>query len=381
MRVLCYYGGSGSMAYAAKKLGHTIVGNIEPRNFERGETFRHNFKEAFFSKRLSVMLDSLSKIDIMLGHPSCGAFSSFNIFTRKHADEVVNFFNGVKLIKPEFFICDNLEKSCLHIKPVLSELTNEYNIYPQFIQNKYYGNPQNRKRVYIIGGKKKYKYVPTPNENKNNIVSVKDRIGHLLGKEGQVYGHFEMKRNNNWDRMLHVKQHGKPMTYAEGKEWWKNKTTKDLVKYINKDGIEKVRIGLKKIPWETNCNVLTGSTPKVHPIRNNCLTVKESLLLMGYEDDFEIPGIVTDQNNEVDFIVNYYRKIRKGVCIESIKHFIKDIQICFDNGKTLKEHETWFTGKEYENSEFVNLLKLLLCKKQGKINCTHCQLKNICKEF
>jgi site-specific DNA-cytosine methylase len=379
MNVLCVYGGSGSMAYAAKKLGHTVIGNIEPRSFERGETFLHNFKHTFFKKDF-VNLHSLKnkQIDLLLGHPSCGAFSSFNISTKKNSDEIVNFFEVVKQLQPEFFICDNLEKACKTITPILLQLTNEYNIFPQFIQNLYYGNPQDRKRLYVIGGKKKYHFVPTPNEDKYSITTVSDRIGHLLGMEGKIYGHYEQPDNDNWSRMLHVQGTNKKMTYAEGKEYWKHIKPGKIIQYINPSRELKTRIGLLKVRWDSGpCNTLTGSTPKVHPIRNNNLTVKESLLLMGYGDDFEIPGIKIDENNKHKLNIGYYKKIRKGVCIESIKHFILNIDLYKRPG--LKFHS--FTGKEYENSDEVNKLKLTLCNKQGAIYCYFCKLKRFCKEF
>lgn len=375
MKVLCFYGGIGSMAYAAKNLYCEVLGNIEPRSFEDGSTYLYNFPGTFFSKDVNDIIKFKDNVDILLGHPSCGAFSGINWRqSQKTSNEIESFFMGILKIKPRFFIMDNLEKSVDKIKENF-HLLKDYNVYPQFITNRNYGNSQIRKRLYLIGALKELDFFPCPDERSFNY-SIKDKIEDLYGIEGQISNHYDCILDENFTLMKSVLAYDKPSTYGECIEYFKTYPRNKCIKYIKKNKTIGTRIGFTIPDWESKSAVILGKPIIIHSQRNTPYTIRESLRLMGIGDDFKIIGQKPNDKLRVKPNDKFYKKVSKGVCIESITHFIDNI-IKFDGIKGWR-----YTLKEYANSEKINSLKLFICSKQntnGSYCMYVCKLKNICK--
>jgi len=381
MKVLGVYGGIGSMLVAARNASCDIVGNIEPRDFEDGETFIYNFPGSMFSKGDLLPAD----VDLIVGHPSCGSYSAINWRAEKiKRDEVENFVNVVNFYNPKFFIMDNLPKMFIDYGADFwyENLSEKYDISPVFVNNRFYGNAQVRKRVYLIGSLKKYKYVPLPGENNKLAVTTKDVIGHLLGGECMVENHNDINYSDYWSSMTNVLKPQTKSTYAEMNDHVSKWPEGKSFKYFKADGEEGTRIGLTKMRWNGQCGTLSSTARQIHPIRCTPLTIKEQLLLMGYPDEFVVKGMKVSENNTWKIRGKEYHQVNKGVCIQSIQYFIEQVKhyVKYD-GEYVHEVTTCL---ETSNDQHVNSFKYHYCQKPGVLikrdKCSICKMRNICRK-
>lgn len=107
--------------------------------------------------------DLKGKANIIVGGSPCQSFSLAGKrrgFEDTRGTLFFHYVNAVKEVQPEFFIFENVKGMISHdkgetIKTVLSSF-NEigYNIDFDVFNSKYYGVPQNRERIYIVGKRK-----------------------------------------------------------------------------------------------------------------------------------------------------------------------------------------------------------------------------------
>jgi len=381
MNVLGVYGGIGSMLVAARNAGLTVVGNIEPRSFEDGETFLHNFPGTKFSKGELINC----KPDLILGHPSCGSYSGINWRQEKvERDEVENFVKAIQHYEPSFFIMDNLPKMFIDYPASFwyNELSDKYDISPVFVNNRFYGNAQVRKRVYVIGSLKELKYVPVPGEDNTLSTTTEDVISYLLGKENTIENHHDVNPDDYWSSMTNVLKPNTKSTYREMYEHVKNYPEGKSFKYFKSDGEVGTRIGLTKVKWKDNCGTLSSTARQIHPIRCTPLTIKEQLILMGYPDDFTIKGMKVGKDGTWRIRGKEYHQVNKGVCVQSIQYFIEQIKLYYETSGSYDPKVT--TGLETFSHDEVNKFKYQYCQKPGVTidskKCSLCKLRKICSK-
>jgi len=380
MNVLGVYGGIGSMLVAARNAGCNVVGNIEPRDFEDGQTFIHNFPGSMFSKGELLPCD----VDLIVGHPSCGSYSRINWRADKiKRDEVENFVNVVNFYNPKFFIMDNLPKMFIDYNADFwyKELGAKYDISVVFVNNRLYGNAQVRRRVYLIGSLKKFKYVPLPGENRKFKKTTADVIGHLLGKEGQIENHNDIDYSDFWSSMTNVLEPKTKSTYAEMGQHVLGYPEGRSFKYFKEDGEEGTRIGLTKVRWDDHCSTLSSTARQIHPVRLTPLTIKEQLLLMGYPEDFVIKGMKVNEDSTWKIRGQEYQQVNKGVCIQSIQYFIEQVKH-YDEYPG-EYHPDVTTCVETSSEPHVNSFKYAYCQKPGvyitRDKCSICKMRNVCR--
>ncbi len=311
MNILSIYGGVGSMLLPAKKLKIKILGNIEPRKFahykdEKGKnTFEQNFKKIPFIKRQEIPDYFKINVDILTGHPSCGAYSLLNPnkgkdLSKKNTSEIPNFIQAIKIIKPNYFVMDNLPKS-LEVVPVdawYRHLSKRYDLFPEWVSNYHYGNvQQTRKRFFMIGAKKEKEFRFLPGEFENNI-HLKDVIGSI---HNQLYGfienHFKHQRNVISLRSSGVFNYGEKCTWKELAAHFKNQKEGYILKYHAKDKTIKTRFGFRKSKWIGNCGVLVG-VPTIHPKTNYPFSIRERLMIQGVDKNFVVYSEKLNSKNE-----------------------------------------------------------------------------------
>lgn len=386
MNVLGIYGGIGSMLQAAKNEGLDVIGNIEPRDFEDGQTFLHNFPGTEFHKNFEFIHEYENEIDLILGHPSCGSYSAINWReTKIDRNEIENFVKCIQFYKPQFWIMDNLPKMFIDYPASFwyDELSDEYDISPVFVNNRFYGNSQIRKRVYLIGSLKKYKFVPLPGERLELNVSTKDVIGSILFKEGQIENHNDVNHEDFWSAMTNVLAPNKRSTYLEMYEHVLNWPQGKSFKYHKEDGEEGTRIGLTKVRWDKHCSTLSSTARQIHPVRCTPLTIKEQLLIMGYPDDFVIKGMPVREDGTWKIRGQEYHQVNKGVCVQSIQFFINQIKYFYES-KDKGKYPEGLTLIESSSDKNVNSFKYQYCQKSNttisEIKCSICKLKSICRK-
>lgn len=340
MKAVGIYAGIGSQLVAAKNAGFEVVANCEPRTFESGETFEANFEGAKFCRKFQELLEITETADLVVGHPSCGSYSSINWRAargekQKPKDEINRFMFAVDKIRPKFFIMDNLPKMVLDYTADkwLEVLGENYYITPVCINNRGYGNAQRRARLYIIGSKKEIRYIPLPFEISSDKYKVtKDIIDDLLGKEGKVPNHYDVYSDIPWKRMTHVIRRGHTATFEGMKEFLKKYPEGRPIAYHKESGEMGARIGVSKVKYNGSCSTLSSVASQIHPVRLTPLTIREHLRLMGYPDDFVIVDHIPDKNNKCAISSRAYHQVNKGVCIQSSEFFIRQMKTFLEFG-------------------------------------------------
>ena len=193
MKVLDLFAGAGGFALGFKNAGYKIKTAIEVDKWAC-DTLRQNFKNT------NVIEDSVEKIiknknfinklkkhDIIIGGPPCQGYSLCRRGKGEPGDPrnklVYTFFEYIKLIRPKFFIMENVanlykakNKKGELVQEILREEAEKlgYSFYIKVLNAAEFGVPQNRKRTFIVGSLIELKNpFPKPTHNLNGNFDLK----------------------------------------------------------------------------------------------------------------------------------------------------------------------------------------------------------------
>lgn len=162
LKVLGISAGNGVLLYPFKKY---VVANIEIRpafQTENDAQWKLNFPNAKLVKLKEFNqkgLEPIKDVDIIMGHPNCGAGSVLRLaksksYTTSRGDASIDLFvNGIQFYKPKFFLLENLVALFNSFpKEEMKEMFKGYKL--KFLTGpvSQWGNSQiGRKRLVIIG--------------------------------------------------------------------------------------------------------------------------------------------------------------------------------------------------------------------------------------
>lgn len=299
--ILGIYSGIGPNLLPAKQLGWNILGNIEPRAGFNLDTFRLNFPGIYVSDSWDGIESFTSKVDILVGFPTCRFFSSagFQWLTpeqraKKRAtfDEFEQCRKVIELIKPKLFLLENVQQMVKYYHFTIDK----YQVDEIFISNYDYGNCQQRKRLWIIGNSKdlQLNFIHT---NKCISKTLKNMIGDLPTNDIQEIQHVHLKPNNKLSfggvsKGLDGKKYITVKDIADYSAFFKPLTA---LPYINRKGEQKIRIGLKRASWDKKCPVIGTHDSILHPDTGWPLTIRERARILGFPDSFKFLGTYKEQ--------------------------------------------------------------------------------------
>lgn len=391
MKISGIYSGIGSILIPAKQMGWNITNCFE----DRKEFQKFNPLEDYFNTRMYKNFDSFinntDKIDIIISQPKCGMFSTYpstRIKTCTKHPHMNNLIFAINKFQPEFFAIENLPKlfSVISIQELYEDLDFQYDIFPEYVTNCGYDNVQLRRRLWIIGAKKKLHYIFKANEHEP-IITVKDTIQDLLSEESyhQFTNHHKINPNGQVKFMINVvsidgKQFtpDKYFTWAQLKKYKfdRDKGERRTFLYTNRMGETWVKGFIKPTHWNRYSTTLAGSDcVPLHPKRFDPLTIRERLRFQGMPDDYKFDGIKLNEKNEMDPRTNirYYWMTSRCIPTQFVEYLFKEFI-----GETLPIYSSVRLYKDY----LVNLMKYLGCKKnlltRSKSNCIFCAIKNTC---
>lgn len=160
MNVLGICGAQGALLFEFKE---HLIANVEPRavfHSKKEEQWKLNFGDIPFVRSLEEVKNS--KIDLILGSPSCGHSSVFSYSRKKslgkpREDVTLNLYlSSIKKFKPAIFMLENLPK-LLDFIPIWEWEHNlpDYKLIVHCHSVTVFGNSQqSRKRLVLIGVRK-----------------------------------------------------------------------------------------------------------------------------------------------------------------------------------------------------------------------------------
>ncbi|WP_139452392.1 DNA cytosine methyltransferase [Campylobacter armoricus] len=172
LKVASTFSGIGAFEMALRKLNinHTIkfAGDID--NFVKQSYFaNYDIKESNWHSDITKFDATPFKgqIDILVGGSPCQSFSI--VGKRKGLEDTRGtlFYDYARIIKecePKVFIYENVKGLINHNEGKTWQIVQEtfkslgYTIYSQILNSKYYGIPQNRERIFLVGFKDKLKF-------------------------------------------------------------------------------------------------------------------------------------------------------------------------------------------------------------------------------
>lgn len=400
MKVLGVFGGIGSMMIGAKQQGYEVIGNIEERPMFFTGTFEANFPGAFMVNSIDDLTqeqkEKCKDIDLILGHPKCGSFS-----TMRHVNETLEdarkelagnfekFIGSINYFKPKFFAIDNLPKSLTEFTyKDWSEKLPDYDIHFEYISNRNYGNVQLRKRLFIIGSRKELGFYFIPSEFENNETLI-ERISKISPDAPNNQQWKKTDIVEGWYRHEFIKDfvaYKTPedrITYEEFAKFLKpQKLNKPIVCYNKKQQLTS-RIGKFVIDVNGMAKTVTGGNTGHHYMfRSDTFmpfTIRERAKIGGCPDDFIF---LPNQENEIKPWHNdLIHQTGKFMPVEFTTFLTKQIKDFIEGNR---DESTYTKQRLVKSKEEVDENKYLYCKNVGYTNqekvCEFCGCAAYCKK-
>ena len=305
LKYIDLFSGAGGFSLGFDNQGFKNVFSIdiEP-NFCK--TYKHNFSNhQLIEKDICELSDAeieylkdAEKVDVVIGGPPCQGFSIAGNIGRKFVDDPRNrlfkeFVRVVKVIKPKFFVMENVARLYNHNKgETRKEIINDfekigYKVDCKILNSADYGVPQVRKRVIFIGSKENKK-IEFPAKEFDKYISVKEALSSYprleSGEESSIPNHIAMSHSEQMlNKMSYVTDGGDrneiPVKIRP--------TSGDVRKYI-------------KYASDKPSVCVTGDMRKIfHYEQNRALTVRELAKLQSFPDDFVFKGNRISQQQQV----------------------------------------------------------------------------------
>lgn len=304
---ITFFSGMGGLDLGIKKAGYKIVLQVDiddyciqtlKANWPRVPKIQKDITNLKANEILSAAKINRNKVDLIAGGPSCQPFSRSNEGKRKGVKDkrgklIFEFARLVKEIKPKAFLMENVaglisSNKGKDFKRLLAYYKKiGYHTHYKILNAAEYGLPQKRKRLFLIGFRKKTEFnfpLPTHGTDKNLIpfVTSKDSIGEFDEKIiydskktiGGKHGHLLNKIPPGMNYIYYTKAGG-----------CKKPLFKDISKFWT--------FLLKLDPNQPSTTIQAGPWSFVGPFHwnNRRLTIKEIKRLQGIPDNYFVSGI------------------------------------------------------------------------------------------
>jgi DNA (cytosine-5)-methyltransferase 1 len=329
--VLDLFCGCGGLSEGFRLAGYDIVAGIDI-NQAAIDTYNYNFGEnkgvccdlsTMDENIIAEKMESLGRIDVIIGGPPCQGFSSANRYKKEGEDPrnklFYEFVKFVDIAKPKAVVIENvrgiISKDNGYAKNRIYDIfeTRGYKVTHKILNAVDYGVPQNRKRNFFIMLKnEKFEFNEIPKNKK--AISVKEAIGELYNYENNSDGNIVIKEEpvtrfqkylralNNvvqnheirypslivQNRIAHVPQGGNWRSVPE--ELWTTQRN-------NRHSSAYKRLDENK----PSCTIDTGNNHSnyFHPLYNRIPTVREAARLQSFSDTFVFLGNRSEQYRQV----------------------------------------------------------------------------------
>jgi len=189
IKIVSLFSGCGGLDLGFEKAGFVVEWANE---FDKTiwDTFSHNFPQVYLDKRSIVDIPSseIPFVDGIIGGPPCQSWSEAGACRGINDHRGQLFFEYIRVLKdkqPLFFLAENVSGILADIhkkafQKILSEFSSAgYNISCKLLNAKFYGVPQDRERVIIVGYHKKMDKTYGFPEGSEKLLTLRDVIGDI----------------------------------------------------------------------------------------------------------------------------------------------------------------------------------------------------------
>ena len=258
--------------------------------------------------------DKYKNIDLITIGSPCQSFSTIGLrngFNDKRGAILFTFIKALKIIRPPMFLIENV-KGLLYndngnsIKLLLTKLRKlKYHVKYKVLNAVKYDVPQKRERIFIFGSliNNKFEFPP----GNHNVITL-----------GEAF-------ENITDNIITSKYSEKKLKYfkeiPQGGCWTALPIDdqKDYMKkmYTSRGGRKGVlrRLSYDKPSLTILCTPQQMQTERCHPTENRPLTIRESMRIQTFPDDYKFSGSITQK----------YKQIGNAVPVKLARHMAMSI--------------------------------------------------------
>lgn len=280
--VIDLFAGCGGLSLGFEAMGFKTVGYEKLK--DAAETYRKNLLGDCFTQELTVET-AYPKADIIIGGPPCQPFSvgGKQMGLKDARDGFPIFLSAVEQVQPEVFLFENvrglLYKNKWYLKEILDHLNSlGYITNFRLLNAKFYGVPQNRERVIVMGAKKTIHF-PT---KFNHTITAGEGLEELA---------FQIPKNAKFltpSMDKYVAKYEKASKCVNPRDLYLDRPARTLT-----------------------CRNLAGATGDMHRVRlldgrRRRITAREAARLQSFPDWFEFHGTETQVYNQIGNAVAPY---------------------------------------------------------------------------
>jgi DNA (cytosine-5)-methyltransferase 1 len=280
--VIDLFAGCGGLSLGFEAVGFKTIGY--EKLTDASQTYNDNLIGECVNSELSIDTEYPSA-EVIIGGPPCQPFSvgGKQMGLEDSRDGFPIFISAVEKVKPEVFLFENvrglLYKNKWYLMEVIAKLESlGYNVSSKLLNAKFYGVPQNRERVIVIGTKKRINF---PSQFKHTVT-----VGEAIG-----------------DLATQIPENAKFLTLSMDKY---------IANYEKASKCVNPRDLYMDRPSRTlTCRNLAGATGDMHRVklpdgRRRRITTREAARLQSFPDWFNFSGKETGVYNQIGNAVAPY---------------------------------------------------------------------------
>ena len=269
------FAGCGGLALGFEAAGFKTTGYEMEKDY--CETYKKNLRADCFVEKLNLNSDVIQS-DIIIGGPPCQPFSvgGKQLGFKDSRDGLRIFANIVKKCKPKLWLFENVRGLLFRNKWYLDEIVAEleaegYTVDKRLFNTKFYGVPQNRERIVVVGHKGGFKFPES--------IEIAHTVGDAIADLTDMY-----------------------------QDEWKH-LTPSMDAYILRYEMASKCINPRDLDFDKTartltCRNLAGATGDMQRIKlkngkRRRLTVREAARLQSFPDWFEFVGKETSKVNQI----------------------------------------------------------------------------------
>lgn len=326
MKIIDLFSGVGGLSLGFEWAGFESVAAIDFWD-DAIKTFNHNRSNKVgmtvdikkFNDNVLPKLIKTHKIDGVIGGPPCQGYSTArlsNITEKVHEINkernhlYLEFFRTVKLVKPKFFVIENVRgivtaNKGMFVKDIIKRFGGiGYEVEFQILNASDFGVPQNRQRVFFVGLQKhKFSFPP----KKTLKISTKEAICDIIKADENKIQKYSIEPLNDFQKLMRKKS--KHLLNHE--ITIHSEQTASVISLVPDGGnikslpasfweIRRYNKAFQRMNSKLPSNTIdTGHRNYFHYSENRIPTARESARIQSFPDNFEFIGTKGSQYKQI----------------------------------------------------------------------------------